>query len=251
MVFDPKRHYKSWIKQHRNYLNSFLQNRDEVKYIQNHENDKQDYWFEIIELQNNMFEYSNLLSSVSISLRRRLLLNIAATGLSRAKLVHLCGISNPRVLAYIRNESRLSNYSVELVSSLAIICRVPLLWLENEKIDNRWTTEHFHYVSLHKWSWDELIVYLNEKVLKHTVRGVIVEDKDGLHYLRIEKNKTNVIVELFNRSYTGSCLLTYSSVFKDNGFNTGNAHTVISSQVNLIFYKGYETVPFPYLQFDK
>lgn len=267
---------KSLIKQHLEYYKNFLITKDEAKYYEMHKMDEQKEWFEIYELQKDMNSYGEFLKSVSLPLRRKLLLNLSGTNYSYGKIEKEYGVSKQRLMAYAAYENRQKSLELYIRSQLAILTRVPLEWLENDRVYNLWSIDHFRFISPKRWQWDEFLNFINTQYT-HTIRGLILVDHvpanenelvismpvngqlahqksekikyciQKEHYLRVEVNENKVMIEIFSE-VSGYTLQRFREKLPPTKYKMGFAQTVIPNHTNVVFYSGYIGSPYPYIQ---
>lgn len=88
----------------------------------------------------------------------------------------------------------------EFIALIAILLRVPVGWILNDDICNKWETYHFYHLS-NSWVDIDGFVYILSKVTTSEmwVRGMIIRGIDSGHiFLRVEANKGNFLIEVFN-----------------------------------------------------
>lgn len=227
-----------WTPKHLQYYREFLKDQVEELYIQKHEKDNQDYWYEIPAILKDIGEFGRLLRMVSLSLRRRILLNKATTGMSRRDLERNFGVTRPRMNRFIHQTSKYERYDLSLISSLAILCRVPITWFLHEKITKEiWELEHFRYQTDRVFFQDDLVKCLSSNN-GHEVRGIIYENEGLEYYLRVEKDSEGFILEIFNIELSGAHLHHIAKILEPFNCKHDYASTVIQHQVNPIFISG-------------
>lgn len=228
----PKKSQEYWTPKHLEYLKAFREKGNEESYYLSHESDGQEYWYEIPELLKEMQSFSDLLQKVSLPFRRRILLNIAATDMSRRVLERNYGITRPRVQNFINN--KYEKYEIELISSLAILCRVPISWLISEEISEQWEVEHFRYQRAVSNGADVLSELLNSS-LEHTVKGIYLRDKGIELFIRIEKVNRECSLEVFNDHLNGIQMKYIDEILHPVTYKMKYFQTVVRSQVNPVF----------------
>jgi len=232
------------------FINSKRGKSDEEEYVRKHEkNEGPDYWFEIYKLQRDIVAFGRILKDISLSLRRRLLLNVANTNFSRDKIARSYGLTKPRVLAFIENRQRLNSFRVETVGALAILCRVPLSWLENEVVDDCWENEFIRYTVRKKFTQTNLITYLEDRRM-HDVKGIILEHQGFTYYLRVEYDRDTFLVEILNTRLHGRQIMELLELLNERfQCRLGFAKTVIQTQVNPVICYGFNQEPYGYIKF--
>lgn len=211
-------------------------------------------WPELIFLKMDMGFYSDYLLRFSLYSRRLILMEDEIIGFSQQQLYSLYGISHDTIRRYlgkhkekvrkkhkpkIRDITRHSKVSKEVVAFLAILSRVPFSWLEEEFPELSWTVQHFSYLYDSKkslvWLKSELEGFsLAEST--HDVRGIIInQDVPNPLFLRIERIKGGLIIEVFNPNCTMSEIVPLIELFQKYHFTFGYMDTVIKTQKNFTF----------------
>ncbi|MFD1735376.1 hypothetical protein ACFSCX_02250 [Bacillus salitolerans] len=276
ILFDYLKNYREVI--------AFLQNRiTEEEYIKIHldSNGKNIYpWDELYILYNKIEVYRKLLLKLSLKSRRRLLLNKEVMGFAIREFFIRYNVSSDMISRFIgikkekrstrimEEKQKISNpqlvrtliqketFPKELVCFLAILTRVPVDWLEEEKPGGRWTTHHFNFEGVFKVKEDQFIDFINShNVEEHDVKGVIIEFPDEITlFLRFEWIKGAFIIDLFNEKATLIEFTKLKNLLQGFYMEIGYTKTVIPSQYNFIFVcknKSSKLVclPFPLLNF--
>jgi hypothetical protein len=209
-------------------------------------------WPELLFLKSDMKVFAEYLLELSLMGRRLVLLEEESIGFIKTDLYNLYGIPSNTVGKYLRGTDRKKNppkirdmtvrppkVSKEVIAFFAILSRVPISWLEDEKPELVWKANHFNYLPDAKMSLSTFNVLLEKYSLdvQHDVMGIIINE--GVRfplYLRLERFHCGFIIEVFNPNFGLNDLFIIRDLLKKFHYiEEGYMDTVIESQKNYTF----------------
>ncbi|OAB32994.1 hypothetical protein [Paenibacillus glacialis] len=252
--------YKTWFDKSQEILSGlefkriskrYLQILIEEQYTNSHLIDREDFWYEIPEIKKDIKKFNLFLRSLSVKTRRKVLLNMASTGMTWRDIRDCFGINPTQLSAFVKDNAKLGYNSIFL-ACIALLCRVPISWLLDENPDDEWDIGYIKMIPNRILSKTEFIKILqninDEDMNKHVVKCVVLKEQGVTLNLRLEINSGGFMIEILNNVITGQELFIMSKILELFDCNYGYEETVISNRVNVTLYS--EMVELP-IEFQK
>lgn len=256
MTKESKAKYEAWLNNSNSNkdkiesteeANRYLYQLIEDEYVLNHENDGEKFWYEIPQIKKEYDDFRRYLRRLSVSTRRKALLNMASTGMTWEDIKNCFGINAPQLNNFIKNEAK-RGYDYRLLANLALLCRVPLSWLMNEEPDDEWDIGYIALIPDRVNTINELISLLQgQRNEYHVVRCAVLNDLQFSLKLRVETQPEGFIVELLNPEISGREFKLLRQILEQFNCKYGYMETVIPGRVNATFYTGTVELPIEFL----
>lgn len=215
-------------------------------------------WPELFFLKTDMELYREYLLKFSLRGRRTILLEEEAIGIHKSNFYKFYGISSNTIRKYVgkiqtkEKEKRPPlirdmkvkhpNEQKEVIAFFALISRVPISWLMDEKPELEWSIDYFNYLPHTKVigisEFLEEIMLEKEAIrIKHDVYGCIINEgvKFPL-YLRVESIYDGFIIEVLNPNFGLNDIFVLRNILKNFDYvEEGYMETVIESHKNYAF----------------
>jgi hypothetical protein len=213
-------------------------------------------WPELLFLKIDMKIFAEYLLKLSLMGRRLILMEEEAIGLKKTELYNLYNINSNTIRRYlgqipnteakeispeIRNMMpKPPIISEKVIAFLALLARVPITWLVDDKPELEWRIDYFDFLPhTKKVSLSEFVKLLEGFPIdiNHDVCAIIINEgvKFPL-YLRIEFIYGGFIIEVFNLNLGLNDIFVLRDHLKEfDSLEEGYMDTVIESQKNYAF----------------
>ncbi|WGV57453.1 hypothetical protein QIH01_18360 [Brevibacillus brevis] len=199
-------------------------------------------WPENPLLMKHRNEYNQMLKFLSLQNRR--LFCFKASHLTYQKIRKMYGYGHNRTQKYLNMEQ--DKTDSRFTAELAIIHRVPNLWLEHHEVEDEWSTYHFHSIGKSPQSIEELLQLIATiKESDEWIQGFILRARySGFIFLRLEAQRGNILIEVNNKNARPTDIYWLLSNLKQYNYEVGEIATVIPSQDNLAIVCKKNHIPF-------
>lgn len=200
-------------------------------------------WPENPLLMSHRKEYNQMVKSLTLQNRRKYFFK--ASHLTYQRIRKMYGYGNTRIQKYLNMEQ--DKTDTQFIAELAIIHRIPPLWLEHKEVNDEWETYHFHSIGKSPQTMVELLQILSSlNTGESWVQGFILRTTNSrnLLYLRLEAQKGNLLIEVNNRNARPADIAWLLSNLKGYMLEIGKITTVIPSHDNLAIVCQKISIPF-------
>ncbi|MED4582493.1 hypothetical protein P9578_06805 [Brevibacillus choshinensis] len=187
--------------------------------------------------------YKLMVKSLSLKNRRKYFFK--ASHLTYQCIREMYGYGNARIQKYLNMEQ--DKTDTQFIAELAIIHRIPPLWLEYEEVNDEWETYHFHSIGNSPKTIEDLLSILTSLTMDDSwVRGFILSTTNSrnLLHLRLESQNGNLLIEINNRKARPADIAWLLSNLKDYKLEIGKIITVIPSHDILAIVCKRNSIPF-------